>query len=359
MCPNLYSVGVCLRGGGGNIITPPHRKFIPAGTATPALFFIGARSRELRFMLYIKCSIFCLLTLVFFMPHDRSNFRGKYFIVTYPQCNLDHQTIWNQCLSKGASGAVICSELHASGDPHRHAFVCFRTRKELSVRSLDVNGYHPNIQACRSPEASLAYVKEDGVWTEFGDTAITEPGSMGHPTQFRTESEWLLDCYARNVPYGYAKRLWDLSQTYDTFTIGEGAVSDDDFEHRVDGRLAVFQYDFSSGCSLILEGPSGCGKTTWAKYFSPKPSLFVTHLDVLRQFRPGFHQSIIFDDMQFSHLPRETQIHLLDTENPRAIHVRYGTATIPAGVVKIFTCNQPIFLDDPAIRRRRHRFFIQ
>lgn len=317
-----------------------------------------ARSREPLLFIIVVC-YFYSLTLFFFMTNARANFRGKYFIVTYPRCDLDHQTIWNHCQSKGACGAVIASELHEDGQPHRHAFVCFGARKELSIRSLDVNGFHPNIQSCRSAQDSIEYVKKDGVWTEFGDTAILEPGSMGDPRNFATESEWLRHCHATNVQYGYAKRIWDLSQVHDPYTIGQGAVSDSDFENRVDGRLAVFDYVFESGCSLILEGPSGTGKTTWAKYFAPKPSLFVTHLDVLRQFRPGFHQSIIFDDMQFSHLPRETQIHLLDTENPRAIHVRYGTASIPAGVVKIFTCNQPIFIDDPAIRRRRHRFFYQ
>lgn len=295
------------------------------------------------------------------MTHDRSAFRGRYFLVTYPQCDLDHQAIWNQAHSKGAVGAVVASELHQDGSPHRHAYICFATRKELSPRSLDVGRYHPNIQACRSPAASLEYVKKDGVYSEFGDTESSRPssGPLGNPREFNTEAEWLYQCLISEIPYGYAKRLWDLSRVDDTFTISEGSISATEFERRVDGRLAVFDYDFSSGGSLILEGPSGCGKTTWAKYFAPKPALFVTHMDTLKHFRIGEHKSIIFDDMSFTHLPRESQIHILDTENPRAIHVRYGTATIPAGIVKIFTCNQAIFIDDPAIRRRRHRYFIQ
>lgn len=294
------------------------------------------------------------------MTNARSNFRGKYFIVTWPQCDAPRDQIWTVLQSKGAVSAVVANELHEDGSPHRHAFVVFAARKELSSRSFDVGRFHPNIQACRSPQSSLEYVQKDGNYEEFGASfTISEPGSMGNPRDFNTEAEWLLHCYATEVPFGYAKRIWDLSTVIDTFTVHEGAVSDAQLDERVDGRLIVFDYDWSRSGSLILEGPSGCGKTTWAKYHAPKPALFVTHMDSLKLFRPGFHQSIIFDDMNFTHLPRETQIHILDTECPRSIHVRYGTATIPEGVAKVFTCNQSIFQDDPAIRRRRHRYFIQ
>jgi len=104
-------------------------------------------------------------------------------------------------------------------------------------------------------------------------------------------------------------------------------------------------------------GPAGCGKTTIAIQYATKPSLFVTHMDILKQFKPGFHKSIIFDDVSFAHLPRETNISIVDTEQPRAIHVRYGVAEIPNGVEKWFTANRyPFILGatrfDPAIERR-------
>lgn len=105
--------------------------------------------------------------------------------------------------------------------------------------------------------------------------------------------------------------------------------------------------------SLVLIGPAGCGKTTTIKHFCPKPALFVTHIDTLKQFIPNYHKCIIFDDISFTHWPRETQISIVDLEQPRAIHIRYGTATIPGGITKIFTANKdPLNSEDQAIKRR-------
>lgn len=112
--------------------------------------------------------------------------------------------------------------------------------------------------------------------------------------------------------------------------------------------------------SLVIIGPSGCGKTTIARHIAPKPALFCTHVDTLRQFRPGYHKSIIFDDVNFTHIPREGQINIVEFEQPRAIHVRYGVVTIPAGVVKVFTANVlPISTNDPAIARRVKLYYIE
>lgn len=295
-----------------------------------------------------------------YMPSNnvRTSFRGKQFLITYPQCDLDHQAIWDKCLQHGATGAVVASELHQDGGAHRHAYVEFASRKEFGSRSFDIRGFHPNIQSCRDATASREYVKKDGQFTEFGQLSAVSLGELD-PRNFTSEELWLRQCLQAEIPFGYAQRLWDLSQQDDTFTILDGTVTNEDYDARVDGRLLIFDYDFRSNRSLVLEGPSGCGKTTWAKYHAPKPSLFVTHMDTLKKFRPTFHKSIIFDDMSFTHLPRESQIHIVDQENPRSIHVRYGTATIPANTAKIFTCNQAIFTEDPAIRRRIRRYFIQ
>jgi len=105
--------------------------------------------------------------------------------------------------------------------------------------------------------------------------------------------------------------------------------------------------------SLVFIGKAGCGKTTFVKHFAPKPALFVTHIDTLKQFNKHYHKSIIFDDMSFSHWPRETQIAIVDKEQPRAIHIRYGVAEIPAGIPKYFTANRfPFQPNDGAIERR-------
>lgn len=116
--------------------------------------------------------------------------------------------------------------------------------------------------------------------------------------------------------------------------------------------LTQFNWQDDGFKSLLLIGPPGCGKTTWAKKHAKKPALFVSHLDRLKDFDPDFHKSIIFDDTDFKHLPRTAQIHLVDRENPRDIHIRYRVAHIPKGIQKIFTANMKPFIEDPAIIRR-------
>lgn len=119
--------------------------------------------------------------------------------------------------------------------------------------------------------------------------------------------------------------------------------------------LASFPWEACSELVTIVYGSSGIGKTQFAKAHF-ECALFVSHMDQLGEFDPEVHDGIVFDDMDFKHLPRSAQIHLVDSDEDRAIHIRYGTASIPAGTKKIFTTNEPdgeIFaIDDPAIARR-------
>jgi len=106
--------------------------------------------------------------------------------------------------------------------------------------------------------------------------------------------------------------------------------------------------------SYIIWGDAGIGKTEFAKAHFKNP-LFVCNMDDLKDFSED-HDGIIFDDMDFKHIPREAQIHILDVDNPRTIKCRYENAVIPAGTKKIFTTNVAggwIFdLNDAAVLRR-------
>lgn len=101
----------------------------------------------------------------------------------------------------------------------------------------------------------------------------------------------------------------------------------------------------------VILGPSGCGKTQYALAHFDNP-LQVSHMDDLLDFKPEEHDGIVFDDMDFHHLPRTAQIHITDWDNKRSIHCRYRTAQIPKHTRKIFTCNEYPFTYDDAIRRR-------
>jgi hypothetical protein len=107
--------------------------------------------------------------------------------------------------------------------------------------------------------------------------------------------------------------------------------------------------------TAIFWGSTGIGKTQFAKALLPK-ALFVSHVDDLLRYDITEHNGIIFDDMDFNHFPRTSQIHLTDWEETRSVHCRFHCAVIPAETQKIFTTNETdgrIFdLEDGAVRRR-------
>lgn len=102
---------------------------------------------------------------------------------------------------------------------------------------------------------------------------------------------------------------------------------------------------------IIIIGDSGIGKTEFAKAHFQNP-LIVSHMDDLAELNEDF-DGIIFDDMDFKHIPRTAQIHICDVSMTRSIHIRYGLATIPKKMKRVITCNElPLHLEDKAINRR-------
>lgn len=103
----------------------------------------------------------------------------------------------------------------------------------------------------------------------------------------------------------------------------------------------------------IIWGKPGIGKTQFALAHFKRP-LLVRHMDDLGNLMD--HDGIVFDDMDFNHMPRTAQIHLVDWELPSSIHIRYKTATIPAQMPRIFTTNTEdgtiLLTADDAIARR-------
>ena len=239
---------------------------------------------------------------------------------------------------------MVCEEFHESGAKHHHAYVRFKSKPDIrSSRFFDYKGCHPNIQACKKVAAWKNYIKKDGNWLKYPSANV----SIFDTCKDLTIQQWIEYCLREKIAYPYMEKIWDMCHRPQLNTITERPTHN----YQCDA-LKTFTFQDWNLKSLVLYGESGCGKTNWSKWHMPLPSLFVTHLDVLRDYDPAFHQSIIFDDVSFLHMPRESQIHLVDTFDPRAIHCRYRVANIPAGVPKVFTANQRIFIDDPAINRR-------
>lgn len=280
-------------------------------------------------------------------------FQARRALLTYPQCTMNIQELY-ECINTKCpvKWARICIEQHQDGSPHLHAAVEFK--KKLTTKRqdyFDFNGFHPNIQAAKNWPATQNYVKKGNNWEDFNNNENESDDEFDLYEMAETHSsrEFFEQCRKAKVPYAYAQQAWRSRSSIFNLTesIPNGATIREDL-----GQITI---DEEERTSVVIIGPSGIGKTTWAKRNCKKPALFVTHLDGLRNLRTE-HQCIVFDDMDFRHLPRNTQIFIADRDEPRAIHVRYGVAEIPAGIQKIFTGNQPVFdSTDEAINRRLRR----
>lgn len=276
-------------------------------------------------------------------------FDSQTCFLTYPQCSLTWQDIADHLKTLAdIDWARICYEEHATGEPHRHV-VCKWTKRvqTRNKRAFDIQGKHPNIQSVRSIKKAVAYVSKDGEFFDIGTVPSDGDTDIDWATAASTMSEcdYLKLALQKRLPYQYAQRFWQLGckQTCEIPVSYEPDLTRE--------SEALLLTALPEG-TTVLVGNTGIGKTSWAKRVCPKPALWVRHIDVLRSFRPGYHKSIIFDDMSFMHLPREAQIHIVDQSDEAHIHCRYGHAVIPAKTVKIFTANAYPFTRDPAIERR-------
>lgn len=277
---------------------------------------------------------------------------AKSFFLTYPQSNIDNELFLEFARTKGhLIEYVIGRELHADGEPHLHAALKYAASVRGTIRLFDYQGRHPNIQSPRRFEACKQYCRKEGHFIENQTEEQTiQPARLVSQIceEIEEETEWMEYCITNRIGFQYCQWMWNRFHN-DTSTVSEAS----NITGTIREPLLSFTWNLLQFPVIGIIGPSGCGKTTWAKYQAPKPALFVSHIDQLKLFRNGFHKSIIFDDIDINHYPRTSQIHLLDFHNARAIHCRHTTASIPAGIPKIFTANFPFCaIDDPAIRRR-------
>lgn len=273
--------------------------------------------------------------------------RGKYWCFTVNNPTVEEKEAFS-ALQECMEYLIVANETGENGTPHLQGYVEFKTRKTMPTIKR-ISGFarsHLEKRRGTSEEAS-EYCRKDGDFAEFGTISTPQPGR-------RTDLESALEA----VDNGATDReLWQ--EHAEIMVRYERAIQ----RARVMRRPApsLNQYSLDAFINVPLEhdwtrsqhiwGPPGIGKTEYAKALIPN-ALFVSHMDELAHFNESYG-GIIFDDMNFDHLPRTAQIHIVDQDNPRAIHIRYVVANIPAHTKKIFLSNNVnIFLYDAAINRR-------
>ena len=208
----------------------------------------------------------------------------------------------------------IAEERHSSGGRHIHCVFEFRYKVDSRDASfLDINDgcceHHPNIQPIKKGQAHwdrcVEYsMKEDPLpfanielkptWGEMFDKAMDAEHYLRLVKQH----------YPRDYALNYSRLVTMARENFPIHSVNTVVDFSVDWEISLPPELICFEPQPMK--SIVVVGPAGCGKTTWAKLVAPKPSLFVRHLDSLTDLKPT-HKSIIFDDLEFGHLPHATQ----------------------------------------------------
>lgn len=276
-------------------------------------------------------------------------YQGKHFGLTYSQANeLSLERLYESLLKlRGVEYLLVSEELHKDGNRHYHCQLLFKRRKDVkSTAYFDISDKHPNIQLLRQPEVWNSYCKKDGKFLENKPWEGTGEYDLFDSARRDGYEDFITKAIENKILPAYATIAWNHTHSCDN-TIEEDTEIKGHYNELLNWYEAPIELK-----STVIVGESGIGKTVYAKRKASKPALFISHLDDLRKFDPIRHRSIIFDDMSFTHMPTTGQIHLVDLFEPRSIHVRYGTANIPAGTERWFTCNKFPFEEHPAIMRR-------
>lgn len=251
-----------------------------------------------------------------------------------------HEAIIEHLLSFGIDCEYLVSkELHLNGKTHWHAFAKWQHKLDTrDVRAFDINGVHPNI--IRTPGKG---------WPDY----VAKKGDF--KTNFYKKNPWSVAMQLENleacVAHLFEQVPRDLVLNHDKITYAYTKLNTRPPKARPEYRFTRPQ-ESDLTRTLLVEGESGIGKTQWALRHFERP-LLVSHLEDLKKLKPDT-DGIVFDDMQFLHIPVTSQIHLCDIDEDRTIHIRYGTVSIPGGLRRIVCYNpsRPPFTSDPAIDRR-------
>lgn len=309
-------------------------------------------------------------------PVSRAEFRfaAKQVFLTYSQVceHVTKESVYFTMTERFTlERYTLGEESHEDGGRHVHACLVFPIKvNSRDSRFFDINcgmcthDHHPNIQKIQRGKINLLRVEEYCAKEDPNPLTNVEPvKTWGEIISESSTQEEYLSLVQKHYPRDFCLSLDRLKASAKHLFPDAGSNTITDFawpanEEEPESWNAInenVQTWDPQQKSLVLIGPPGCGKTSWAKKNSPKPTLFIRHLDSLVHLKPH-HKSIIFDDLEFSHLPPATQKFLTDCTDLAEIHIRYRIGQIPPRMTRIFTANEYPFTEDgvhgEAIRRR-------
>lgn len=306
------------------------------------------------------------------MPSFR--FSGKRVLLTYSQVSeyFTRETVLYTLQERYPSllKYSIGEETHEDGGRHIHAVLQFdRKIDSRDVTLFDISDgwmdFHPNIKPIQKGQANFDRcvdytVKQDPAPLTNIETKLTWAEMLEEATDAADYMRLVRKHYPRDFALNYTRLEAMTKKVYPTSA--PNTIENFCASFSITFPLELLCATMPPLLSTVVVGRPGCGKTTWAKTVAPKPALFVRHLDSLLELR-DHHKSIIFDDLDFRHLPVSTQKYLVDRQDLCEIHVRYKVARIVPDLVRIFTANEYPFINDDsvhaqAINRRVNKIFI-
>lgn len=276
-------------------------------------------------------------------PGKTFKFSGKKFHLTY-KSHLDPPIFiswlksvvgnlkWYSLVHELGKDGIPRTEQGMPSLPYAHTHVAFEAEKKIQSRDqrlLDWLGIHPNIKPIRDQahaEQIWTYHQKDPILLYRSETSPVRDTNYLDRIQFASTLKEAMEIAGVTI-----KTVSDI--------VALRRESQPQILPQLDTHYSWTFMAPPAFTSLFVSGPSGTGKTRWA-IAQFQSCLLVSHMDTLKQFMPGRHDGIVFDDMNFLRLTPQEAIHLLDWEMPRTINVKFGSVTIPANTQKIFTNNR-------------------
>jgi len=291
-------------------------------------------------------------------------FRAQYqeYGLTYSRCPFEREVLVEELVKLLDKRGLSMENFYVARETHKeeakdgkvdtmfHLHIWFKLTSKPNFKkhdcfdiTIDGHMYHPNIGKKKMNWIYNYLKKQDATpYTDIASGYIELAKSGNY--------QGALDLFSQQHPKEYIINMDRIHESFAKLA-------------RPPTEMKIYPFtgepvELEEGKSLLVIGKPGVGKTEWAKSFIThhlkKSFLFVTHIDRLKRYNG--EQVILYDDCEFKHLPRTTQIHIAETVNPRDIHCRHACASIPAGVLNVFCANEdPFTTTDQAINRRLQR----